>query len=236
MTKVLLLEDEESIRGFVRVILKRQGFEIVEAATGEEALRIAEQHSDFSLAVLDVMLPGISGFDVCRILREQNPRLGIIMLTAKSQEQDKVEGLGCGADDYIEKPFGTAELLARVNALLRRVNLDGESSASNTIALAPFLLSLDKRTLYKREEEVELTPKEFAIVKLLMEKANTAVSRDDIVNMVWGRHYIGDLKTVDIHIRRLRQKLEEDPSHPQYIETIWGFGYMWRREGKHEGD
>lgn len=236
MTKVLLLEDEESIRGFVRVILKRQGFEIVEAATGEEALRIAEQNSDFSLAVLDVMLPGISGFDVCRTLREQNPRLGIIMLTAKSQEQDKVEGLGCGADDYIAKPFGTAELLARVNALLRRVHLDGETSAPNTIALDPFLLSLDKRTLYKREEEVELTPKEFAIVKLLMEKANTAVSRDDIVNMVWGRHYIGDLKTVDIHIRRLRQKLEEDPSHPQYIETIWGFGYMWRREGKHEGD
>jgi DNA-binding response OmpR family regulator len=235
MTKVLLLEDEESIRGFVRVILKRQGFDIVEAATGEEALRIAEQSPDLSLAVLDVMLPGISGFDVCRILREQNPRLGIIMLTAKSQEQDKVEGLDCGADDYIAKPFGTAELLARVNALLRRVNLDGDSTGSHTIALAPFLLSVDKRTLYKQEEEVELTPKEFAIVKLLMEKANTAVSRDDIINMVWGRHYIGDLKTVDIHIRRLRQKLEEDPSHPQYIETIWGFGYMWRREGKHEG-
>ncbi|ERI05640.1 response regulator transcription factor [Aneurinibacillus aneurinilyticus] len=235
MTKVLLLEDEESIRGFVRVILKRQGFDIVEAATGEEALRIAEQNPDLSLAVLDVMLPGISGFDVCRILREQNPRLGIIMLTAKSQERDKVEGLDCGADDYIAKPFGTAELLARVNALLRRVNLDGDSTGSHTIALAPFLLSVDKRTLYKQEEEVELTPKEFAIVKLLMEKANTAVSRDDIINMVWGRHYIGDLKTVDIHIRRLRQKLEEDPSHPQYIETIWGFGYMWRREGKHEG-
>lgn len=227
MTKVLLLEDEEGIRSFVRINLKRQGYEVVEAETGEEALEICNRESDITLAILDVMLPGIDGFEVCSVLREQSPSMGIIMLTAKGQGHDKVEGFDCGADDYVTKPFHTPELLARLKALTRRIELE-QKDHSSILEVPPFILSLHQRTLFKQEEEIDLTPKEFSIIQLLMEKKNTAVSRDSILNEVWGRNYIGDLKTVDIHIRRIRKKVEDNPSQPVYLTTVWGHGYMWK--------
>lgn len=228
--KVLILEDEKSIRDFVRINLKRQGIEVVEAETGEEALQKVEQASDIDIALLDVMLPGISGFEVCEKLRAAHRRMGIIMLTAKGQELDKVMGLEFGADDYVVKPFSPAELVARVKALYRRMYPEDGEENRNAIVVEPFTLLPDERKLFKGKEEIELTPKEFTMMTLFLENLNKAISRDDILNTVWGKHYIGDLKIVDVNIRRLRQKIEEDPSNPAYIETVWGYGYLWRKE------
>ncbi|TKI57712.1 response regulator transcription factor [Brevibacillus antibioticus] len=228
--KVLLLEDEKSIRDFVRINLKREGYEVIEAGTGEEALALADQQSDIVIAILDVMLPGIDGFEVCGQLRNKYPRLGIIMLTAKSQELDKVMGLEFGADDYVSKPFSPAELLARVKALHRRLTPIPEAEDKNEINIAPFTLLLDERKLIRAEQEIDLTPKEFAIIKLLAENANKAISRDEILTAVWGQFFVGDLKIVDVNIRRIRQKIEDDPAHPAFLETVWGYGYLWRKD------
>lgn len=228
--KVLLLEDEKSIRDFVRINLKREGYEVIEAGTGEEALDLADQQSDIVIAILDVMLPGIDGFEVCGHLRKKYPRLGIIMLTAKSQELDKVMGLEFGADDYVSKPFSPAELLARVKALHRRLTPIPEAEDKNEINIAPFTLLLDERKLIRAEQEIDLTPKEFAIIKLLAENANKAISRDEILTAVWGQFFVGDLKIVDVNIRRIRQKIEDDPAHPAFLETVWGYGYLWRKD------
>ncbi|CAI8763600.1 Transcriptional regulatory protein WalR [Brevibacillus sp. IT-7CA2] len=228
--KVLLLEDEKSIRDFVRINLKREGYEVIEAGTGEEALDLADQQSDIVIAILDVMLPGIDGFEVCGQLRKKYPRLGIIMLTAKSQELDKVMGLEFGADDYVSKPFSPAELLARVKALHRRLTPIPEAEDKNEINIAPFTLLLDERKLIRLDQEIDLTPKEFAIIKLLAENANKAISRDEILTAVWGQFFIGDLKIVDVNIRRIRQKIEDDPAHPAFLETVWGYGYLWRKD------
>ncbi|BAH41386.1 two-component response regulator [Brevibacillus brevis NBRC 100599] len=228
--KVLLLEDEKSIRDFVRINLKREGYEVIEAGTGEEALDLADQQTDIVIAILDVMLPGIDGFEVCGQLRKKYPRLGIIMLTAKSQELDKVMGLEFGADDYVSKPFSPAELLARVKALHRRLTPIPEAEDKNEINIAPFRLLLDERKLIRTEQEIDLTPKEFAIIKLLAENANKAISRDEILTAVWGQFFVGDLKIVDVNIRRIRQKIEDDPAHPAFLETVWGYGYLWRKD------
>ncbi|MFI8713162.1 response regulator transcription factor [Brevibacillus brevis] len=228
--KVLLLEDEKSIRDFVRINLKREGYEVIEAGTGEEALDLADQQTDIIIAILDVMLPGIDGFEVCGQLRKKYPRLGIIMLTAKSQELDKVMGLEFGADDYVSKPFSPAELLARVKALHRRLTPIPEAEDKNEINIAPFRLLLDERKLIRVEQEIDLTPKEFAIIKLLAENANKAISRDEILTAVWGQFFVGDLKIVDVNIRRIRQKIEDDPAHPAFLETVWGYGYLWRKD------
>ncbi|MFS0558359.1 response regulator transcription factor [Brevibacillus sp. 179-C9.3 HS] len=228
--KVLILEDEKSIRDFVRINLKREGYEVIEAGTGEEALALADQQSDIVIAILDVMLPGIDGFEVCGQLRKKYPRLGIIMLTAKSQELDKVMGLEFGADDYVSKPFSPAELLARVKALHRRLTPIPEAEDRNEIDIAPFTLLLDERKLIKADQEIDLTPKEFAIIKLLAENANKAISRDEILTAVWGQFFIGDLKIVDVNIRRIRQKIEDDPAQPAFLETVWGYGYLWRKD------
>ncbi|RNB91296.1 DNA-binding response regulator [Brevibacillus fluminis] len=236
--KVLLLEDEQSIRDFVRINMKRQGYEVVEAASGEEALSVAHQHPDLDIAILDVMLPVISGFEVCQKLRDQYPRLGIIMLTAKGQEADKIAGLEYGADDYVVKPFSPAELVARVKSLYRRMHADApkvEPKDDAVLRSHPFTLRLDERKLYKNSVEVDLTPKELEILKLLMENGDKAVSRDDILSSVWGKFYVGDLKIVDVNIRRIRQKIEEDASHPVYLETVWGYGYLWRKGHHDEG-
>lgn len=230
--KVLLLEDEQSIRDFVRINMKRQGYEVVEAESGEEALVAADRECNLDIAILDVMLPGISGFEVCERLRKQFPRLGIIMLTAKGQEEDKIAGLDYGADDYVVKPFSPAELVARVKSLHRRMQTDlpkQDGGGGATLFTHPFTMRLDERKLYKGEAEVELTPKEFEILKLLMENGDKAVSRDEILSSVWGKFYVGDLKIVDVNIRRIRQKIENDASHPVFLETVWGYGYLWRK-------
>lgn len=227
--KILILEDEDSIRSFIRINLKRNGFEVIEASSGEEALKKVEVENDIKVAILDVMLPGIDGFEVCKRLRAQYPRIGIIMLTARTQEMDRIMGLEFGADDYVVKPFSPGELLARVRALLRRLQPD-ENERKDLLESGPFKINSDERKLFKDEREIELTPKEFAIMKLFMEKPSKAISRDELLNEIWGWEYAGDLKIVDVNIRRIRRKIEDDPSTPRYLETVWGYGYRWRKE------
>ena len=226
MKKILVLEDENAIRSFVVINLRRSGYDPLEAATGEEALKLLEENEDICVALLDVMLPDIDGFEVCRRIRASGSRMGIIMLTALSQEMDKVTGLMTGADDYVTKPFSPAELLARVDALYRRVRgvTDGDE---DDIVSGPFVLSPRNRTLDKDGERVRLTQTEFTIIKLFMENPGRARSREEILENVWGPEYKGDLKIVDVNIRRLRLKIEESTAMPQFITTIWGYGYKW---------
>lgn len=225
MKKVLVLEDESSIRSFIVINLRRAGYEVIEAESGEVALEKLKTNSDTRVALLDVMLPGIDGFEVCRRIRATNSRIGIIMLTARSQEMDKVTGLMTGADDYVTKPFSPAELTARVDALMRRSG--GNDDNGSEISQPPFLLNTRNRTLEKDGHRVKLTQVEYAIVKMFMENPGKALSREEILDLVWGRDYFGELKIVDVNIRRLRLKLEDNPTNPVYITTVWGYGYKW---------
>ncbi|ULL14704.1 DNA-binding response regulator [Paenibacillus sp. H1-7] len=230
MSKVLILEDEESIRSFVVVNLRREGFHIIEAATGDEAIQRFQEHPDLGVALLDVMVPGRDGFEVCRRIRERNERVGIIFLTAKVQEKDKILGLSLGADDYISKPFSPGELMARVHSLLRRVQLQSPSRQQHdpVYRSGPFELHTALREFRKYGELIDLTPTEMALVQHFMLHPGIPLSRDTLLDEVWGENYVGDPKMVDVNIRRLRQKVEEDPSKPAYIETVWGFGYKWK--------
>ena len=224
--KILVCEDETSIREFVVINLKRAGYEVVEAGTGEEALELLKTNPDVGVAILDIMLPGIDGFEVCRSIRATDKKIGIIMLTARSQEMDKITGLMTGADDYMTKPFSPAELTARIDALYRRIDND---ASSNQIELkhGPFILNTRNRTLDKDSRRIKLTQVEYAIMKLFMQNPGRALSREDILAAVWGRDYDGELKIVDVNIRRLRIKIEDDTANPTYITTVWGFGYKW---------
>lgn len=225
MKKILVLEDESSIRSFVVINLRRSGYEPIEAGTGEEALEKLRQHPDILVALLDVMLPDIDGFEVCRRIRATGSKMGIIMLSAKSQEMDKITGLMTGADDYVTKPFSPAELLARVDALYRRIG--GGENAEDGLASGPFLLHLHSRTLDKDGEHIRLTQTEFSIMKLFMNNPGRALSREEILRAVWGEDYAGEVKIVDVNIRRLRIKIEDRPTEPEYITTVWGYGYKW---------
>lgn len=225
MKKVLVLEDESSIRSFIVINLRRAGYEVVEAETGEEALEKLKQHTDVRVALLDIMLPGIDGFEVCRRIRATNAAIGIIMLTARSQEMDKVTGLMTGADDYVTKPFSPAELTARVDALMRRSG--GASVDVGEIEQPPFLLNTRNRTLEKNGQRIKLTQVEYSIMKMFMENPGKALSREEILDLVWGHDYFGELKSVDVNIRRLRLKIEDNATNPIYITTIWGYGYKW---------
>ena len=228
MRKVLVLEDESSIRSFIVINLERAGYQVIEAETGEEALEKLRNIPDIRVALLDIMLPGIDGFEVCRRIRLFNSRIGIIMLSARSQEMDKVTGLMTGADDYVTKPFSPAELTARVDALLRRAGEPiGSAERSSELLQPPFRLDLTKRTLEKNGERVKLTQLEFAIMKLFMENRGKDLSREEILNTVWGRGYFGEPKIVDVNMRRLRIKIEDDAQNPKYILTVWGYGYKW---------
>jgi DNA-binding response OmpR family regulator len=180
------------------------------------------------VVLLDIMLPGIDGFAVCRKLREKSKTLGIIMLTARTQELDKVGGLMIGADDYVTKPFSPSELVARIDALFRRLQLDSESPlTADELTSGPFTLNLRSRTLTKSSAPIELTQVEYQIMKYFLENPDTALSRSDIMNHVWGQEYFGDLKIVDVNVRRLRMKIEAEPSAPNFILTVWGYGYKW---------
>ena len=222
MKKVLVLEDESSIRSFIVINLRRGGYDVIEAATGEEALERLKEHPDTKVALLDIMLPGIDGFEVCRRIRATNTRIGIIMLTARSQEMDKVTGLMTGADDYVTKPFSPAELTARVDALFRRTGGGEEAASPDEIVEAPFRLNTRNRTLEKNGQRVKLTQVEYGIVKLFMENPGKALSREEILDAVWGKDYFGELKIVDVNIRRLRIKIEDNPTKPTYVNTVWG--------------
>ena len=227
MKKVLVLEDEANIRGFIVINLRRAGYEVIEAESGEEALEKLKVQRDIRVALLDVMLPGIDGFEVCRRLRANDANIGIIMLTARSQEMDKVTGLMTGADDYVTKPFSPAELTARVDALMRRSGGAEPEEKTGELVSPPFTLNLRNRTLEKNGERVKLTQVEYSLMKLFMENPGKALSREEILDTVWGHDYFGELKIVDVNIRRLRLKIEDDTANPAYITTVWGFGYKW---------
>ncbi len=227
--KILVCEDEESIRSFVVVNLQRAGYTVCEASSGEEALCRYEEDPTVDIALLDVMLPGIDGFETCRRLRQKNGTMGIILLTALTQEAEKVNGLQMGADDYVTKPFGTAELIARVDALYRRLSAARQEPAVylEQVKHGDFTLNLRTRQLLVRGEAVELTHVEFQLMEYFFRHPATPISRTELLRAVWGADYFGDDKIVDVNVRRLRMKIEHDPSQPQLIQTVWGHGYRW---------
>lgn len=231
MRRILVCEDEDAIREFVIINLQRAGYQTVGVSSGEQAVdEFLKKDSNFDIALLDVMLPGIDGFEVCRRLRQYSQRLGIIMLTAKTQEIDKVNGLMHGADDYVIKPFSPSELTARIDALCRRIGVSevsNEKKSFSDLLSGPFRLDLKSRVLYKNDAIIELTQVEFQIMELFMKNPSAALKRSAILKSIWGENYVGDEKIVDVNIRRIRMKIEEEPSNPQYIQTIWGYGYKW---------
>lgn len=225
-TKVLLVEDEESIRKFVKINLEREGYIIFEAGSGEDGIEIARREKP-DIVVLDIMLPGIDGFEVCKTLRGEFPSLGIIMLTAKAEDYDKIMGLQYGTDDYLTKPFNPTELTLRIKSIERRLEPE-EVKDSNLIIDPPFKIDSYSRKFYKDDVELELTPTEYQIIKIFMTSPGKAMTRDEILRLVWGDDFLGDLKIVDVNIRRLRSKIETNPAKPKYIETVWGTGYRWK--------
>lgn len=229
MKKILIVEDEEAIRSFEAINLRRAGYEIVEAGSGEEALQIYDAEPDFDIALLDISMPGMDGFTLCKELRTRSQKLGVIMLTARTQEMDKISGLMIGADDYITKPFSPSELLARVDSLYRRVGVNEAEkvSVSEEITLGDFVLNTRRHTLKKSGKDIELTQVEFQIVEYFFQNPDVALDRTDILNKVWGTSYFGEEKIVDVNIRRLRMKIEDQPSAPKHLVTVWGMGYKW---------
>ena len=226
MKRVLILEDEVNIRSFVVINLQRAGYDVIEAGTGQEALDRLAENPDIGVAILDIMLPDMDGFEVCRRIRASSKQIGVIMLTARTQEMDKVTGLMTGADDYVTKPFSPVELTARIDALFRRLG-GSNSVVSEFLYQGPFVMNTRNHTLEKNGNRVKLTQVEYAILKLFMQNPGRALSRENILSSVWGREYDGDLKVVDVNIRRLRIKIEDDAQNPKYITTVWGFGYKW---------
>lgn len=231
MKRILVVEDETAIREFEVINLRRVGYETVEAGTGEEALQIFDEEAGkFDIALLDISMPGMDGFTLCKELRRRSPTLGIIMLTARAQEMDKISGLMMGADDYITKPFSPTELLARVDSLYRRVEMQNGASApkiEEEITLGEFTLNLRRRSLQKNGKNIELTQVEFQIIEYFFTHPDTALDRTDILSRVWGDAYYGEEKIVDVNIRRLRMKIEDEPSSPKHLVTVWGMGYKW---------
>ena len=229
MKKILVCEDEDVIRDFVVINLQRAGYTVVDVGCGEDALRVFDEaNGDFDIALLDIMMPGIDGFQVCKTLRAKSNTLGIIMLSAKTQEMDKVNGLMIGADDYVTKPFSPSELVARVDAIYRRVCMsENTAHMPKVIESGCFRLDQKSRTVSKNGEVIDLTQVEYQIMELFLKNQNVALDRNQILTEIWGDNYYGDIKTVDVNIRRLRMKVEEEPSNPKYIYTVWGYGYKW---------
>ena len=231
MKRILIVEDEAAIREFEAINLKRVGYNVAEAGSGEEAMDIyANDVEGFDIALLDISMPGMDGFALCKELRKRSETLGIIMLTARTQEMDKISGLMMGADDYITKPFSPTELLARVDSLYRRVEMHSAKQAvasSDDITLGEFTLNLRRRTLLKSGVNIELTQVEFQMIEYFFNNPDTALDRTDILNKVWGSNYFGEEKIVDVNIRRLRKKIEDNPSDPKRLVTVWGMGYKW---------
>ena len=227
-----MAEDEQNIREFVVINLQRAGYRTVEAETGDQALELYDREGgDFDVAVLDIMMPGShDGLAVCKELRRRNSSIGIIMLSAKTQEMDKVSGLMMGADDYVTKPFSPSELVARVDAVYRRVALaagKGESGVRDELVSGEFSLNLRNRSFLKGSRPIDLTQVEFQIMEYFFSHPGVALNRGDILKHVWGPSYVGEEKIVDVNIRRLRMKVEDEPSSPKHIVTVWGLGYRW---------
>ncbi|WP_291583658.1 response regulator transcription factor [Clostridium sp. UBA6640] len=227
MARILIVEDETSIRKFLKISLKRENFEVIEAASGEDGIKKAREESP-DVVILDIMLPGIDGFKVCEILKKEYEELGIIMLTARGQDTDRIMGLEFGADHYLVKPFNPLELIAIINSLLRRIKYSKKNHDGNYLYSSNFKIDLYGKKVYKNDIEIDLTPKEYMLMKIFMENPNKAFSRDELLDMVWGYNYIGENKIIDVNIRRIRSKIEDNPSEPKFIETIWGTGYRWK--------
>ena len=231
MKKILVVEDEDAIREVVALNLRLAGYEVTEAASAEQALAVFSPSAGFDVAVLDIMLPGMNGFSLCETIRRDSASIGIIMLSAKTLETDKIKGLSIGADDYMTKPFSVSELLARVEALVRRVGRQGASSAApepdGRMVSGVFVLDQKSRVLYKNGTPIDLTQVEFQIMELFFANPGVALVREKILEGVWGENYFGDVKIVDVNIRRLRMKIEDEPSAPKHILTVWGYGYRW---------
>lgn len=231
MKKILIVEDETAIREFEVINLQRAGYNVIETESAEQALEKFEQlNGDFDLAVVDIMLPGMDGLTLCKELRKKSDTMGIILLTAKTQEMDKISGLMFGADDYITKPFSPSELVARVDALYRRVALNltrAENNFKEEIKFNEFVLNLKNRALKKRGKTIELTQVEFQIMEYFFSNPGNVLTRNQILHSVWGENYEGEEKIVDVNIRRLRMKIEDNPSVPKHIITVWGIGYKW---------
>lgn len=226
--RILLVEDEENIRKFTKINLEREGYEVLEAGSGEEGIVVAEEKKP-EIAILDVMLPGINGYEVCNYLRENMDNIGIIMLTAKTQDDDKITGFEHGADDYLSKPFNPKELILRIKSLARRIKPE-EAVQENLIVLKPFSLDLYSKIFKKNDKEIVLTPNELQIATLFLKNPGKAFTRSELLDLVWGEGYNGDNKIVDVNIRRLRSKVEDNPSKPVYLETVWGTGYRWKTD------
>jgi DNA-binding response OmpR family regulator len=225
VARILLVDDEQLITDSLSYSLKREGFEVDIAADGISAIQaVEEQRPD--LIVLDLMLPDISGFEVCRRLRTFTTT-PVIMLTARGEEIDRVLGLEVGADDYLAKPFSFRELLARIQAMLRRVQLDRQTPQPQHVSMGQLSMDPVARRVYKGDQEVQLSAREFDLLAILMKNAGRAMSRDELIKLVWGDDWVGDPRTLDVHVRWLRLKIEEDPATPQFIQTVRGFGYRF---------
>ena len=232
MVRVLVVEDEANIREMIALNLRLAGMDAVEAESAEAALSLLEQGPACDAAILDVMLPGMNGFSLCETIRRTDQKIGIIILSAKGQEQDKIRGLSIGADDYMTKPFSVSELLARVGALCRRVSrtAPGEKEQGSPLGMltsGDFVLDENRRVLLKAGQPIELTQVEFQIMELFFRNPGTALVREKILKGVWGENYFGDVKIVDVNIRRLRLKIEDNATNPTFISTVWGYGYKW---------
>ena len=227
---ILIADDDRDILSIIETILQEDGYQTLTASDGEQAVMLVQTHA-VQLLILDIMMPELDGLSVCKELRKRSSDLGIIMLSAKTQEMDKVTGLMYGADDYVTKPFSPSELMARVDAVYRRVEMTRgfrkNDTTGDSIVLDEFELNLRNRTLSKNGEMIELTQVEFQIIEYFFKNPNAALSRTDILKTVWGANYFGDEKIVDVNIRRLRMKIEDNPSSPTRLVTIWGLGYKW---------
>ncbi|MBO5037422.1 MAG: response regulator transcription factor [Clostridia bacterium] len=232
MKKILILEDEMSIRDFIVFNFKRAGYEVFEAGSGNEALTVFSENPGITLAVLDVMLPDIDGFEVCRKLRAQNKTMGIIMLSAKDLDEDVLSGFISGADDYIKKPVSASVLVAKVDALYRRISAIAAPVQPEPAKTAKqvFVLDEKKRSATKNGHPLDLTPNEYNILKYFIEHPDVVVTRDDILQAVWGYNFNGDADIVNVNITRLRKKIEDKPSKPDFLQTSWGKGYIWKTE------
>lgn len=216
-----------SIRKFTKINLEREDFQVYEAETGEKGIEICDS-VNIDIIILDIMLPGIDGYEVCRIIRKKYPKIGIIMLTAKMQDVDKIIGLEAGTDDYMIKPFNPKELILRIKSLIRRFNQEDDDV--ETVEDGPFKLDIYSRSFYKNNKEIELTPTELSLITTFMINPGKAFSRNELLDITWGEDYVGESKIVDVNIRRIRTKIEDNPSHPEYLETVWGVGYRWKQK------
>lgn len=225
MTLILLVDDEQLITDSLSYSLKREGFDVAIAGDGNSAIKAVEELNP-DLVVLDLMLPDISGFEVCRRLRTFTTT-PVIMLTARGEEIDRVLGLEVGADDYLAKPFSFRELLARLQAMLRRVQLDRQTVQPQPISTRQLSLDPVARRVWKGEQELQLSAREFDLLSVLMRNAGRAMSRDELIKQVWGDDWVGDPRTLDVHVRWLRLKIEDDPASPEFIQTVRGYGYRF---------